>query len=103
VTLAFAVTSCTKSKDAFSAISPSSEPAAQALASDPPYACTLIIGIYYPSQGHDHLTEKDSTDFAYNSDPPTSAPVQQEVTDVGGGKLTALIKDADDNVIGLMQ
>lgn len=31
------------------------------------------------------------------------ALVQQEVTDVGGGKLLVLIRDADDNVIGLMQ
>ena len=28
---------------------------------------------------------------------------QQEVKDVGGGKLTATIKDADGNLIGLMQ
>ena len=31
------------------------------------------------------------------------AEVQQEVKDVGGGKLTALVKDADGNVIGLIQ
>ena len=31
------------------------------------------------------------------------AQVQQEVKDVGGGKLTATIKDADGNLIGLMQ
>jgi predicted enzyme related to lactoylglutathione lyase len=28
---------------------------------------------------------------------------QQEAKDVGGGKLTALVKDADGNLIGLMQ
>jgi predicted enzyme related to lactoylglutathione lyase len=28
---------------------------------------------------------------------------QQEVTDVGGGKLTATVKDTDGNVIGLVQ
>lgn len=27
----------------------------------------------------------------------------QDVTDVGGGKLIASVKDADDNVIGLLQ
>ena len=31
------------------------------------------------------------------------AQAQQEVTDVGGGKLIASIKDADSNIIGLMQ
>jgi predicted enzyme related to lactoylglutathione lyase len=31
------------------------------------------------------------------------ADVQQEVKDVGGGKLIASVKDADGNVIGLMQ
>jgi predicted enzyme related to lactoylglutathione lyase len=31
------------------------------------------------------------------------ADVQQEVKDVGGGKLIATVKDADGNVIGLIQ
>lgn len=31
------------------------------------------------------------------------AQAQQAVTDVGGGKLTALVKDADGNILGLMQ
>jgi predicted enzyme related to lactoylglutathione lyase len=31
------------------------------------------------------------------------AQVQQEVKDVGGGKLTASVKDADNNIIGLLQ
>jgi predicted enzyme related to lactoylglutathione lyase len=31
------------------------------------------------------------------------ASVQQEVQDVGGGMLTASVKDADNNSIGLMQ
>lgn len=31
------------------------------------------------------------------------AQTQQEVKDVGGGKLTASVKDADGNVIGLIQ
>jgi predicted enzyme related to lactoylglutathione lyase len=31
------------------------------------------------------------------------ADAQQEVKDVGGGKLIASVKDADGNVIGLMQ
>jgi predicted enzyme related to lactoylglutathione lyase len=31
------------------------------------------------------------------------AEVQQEVRDVGGGRLIASVKDADDNVIGLIQ
>ncbi len=31
------------------------------------------------------------------------AQVQQEVRDVGGGKLIATVKDADGNIIGLIQ
>ena len=31
------------------------------------------------------------------------AHVQQEVRDVGGGKLIASVKDADSNIIGLLQ
>src|SRR6266852_5818077 len=31
------------------------------------------------------------------------AHTQQEVTDVGGGKLIAWVKDADGNIIGLLQ
>lgn len=31
------------------------------------------------------------------------AQTQQEIKDVGGGKLTASAKDADGNVIGLIQ
>jgi len=31
------------------------------------------------------------------------AQVQQEVSDVGGGKLVASVKDADGNVTGLIQ
>ncbi|HEV2357618.1 MAG TPA: VOC family protein [bacterium] len=31
------------------------------------------------------------------------AQLQQPVKDVGGGKLTAWVKDADGNIIGLMQ
>jgi predicted enzyme related to lactoylglutathione lyase len=31
------------------------------------------------------------------------AQIQQEVKDVGGGKLIASVKDADSNIIGLIQ
>jgi predicted enzyme related to lactoylglutathione lyase len=31
------------------------------------------------------------------------AQAQQEVKDVGGGKLIASVKDADNNIIGLIQ
>ncbi|WP_330253664.1 hypothetical protein OG874_03410 [Nocardia sp. NBC_00565] len=31
------------------------------------------------------------------------AEVVQQPTDVGGGKLIAMFKDADDNIVGLMQ
>ena len=33
----------------------------------------------------------------------TGAQVQQEVKDVGGGRLIAVVKDADGNIIGLLQ
>jgi predicted enzyme related to lactoylglutathione lyase len=31
------------------------------------------------------------------------AQMQQEVKDVGGGKLTAIVRDEDNNVVGLVQ
>jgi predicted enzyme related to lactoylglutathione lyase len=33
----------------------------------------------------------------------TGTQLQQEVKDVGGGKLVAVVKDADGNIIGLIQ
>ncbi|GAA4062036.1 VOC family protein [Nonomuraea soli] len=33
----------------------------------------------------------------------TGAVLRQDITDVGGGKLTALVTDADGNVVGLTQ
>jgi predicted enzyme related to lactoylglutathione lyase len=33
----------------------------------------------------------------------TGAETQQDVTDVGGGKLIAIVKDPDGNLIGLVQ
>jgi hypothetical protein len=33
----------------------------------------------------------------------SGAQARQEVRDVGGGKLTATVTDADNNVIGLVQ
>jgi hypothetical protein len=73
--LASVADGCAKSRGIASpSVTVSSVPAAQALASDPPYAYTLVIGMSYPSQGHDHIADTASTDFAYNSDPPTSGP-----------------------------
>jgi predicted enzyme related to lactoylglutathione lyase len=31
------------------------------------------------------------------------AQVQQEIKDVGGGRLIAIVRDADGNIIGLIQ
>jgi predicted enzyme related to lactoylglutathione lyase len=31
------------------------------------------------------------------------AQIQQDIKDVGGGKLTAIVRDADGNIIGLIQ
>ena len=33
----------------------------------------------------------------------TGAHIQQQVTDVGGGRLIASVRDADGNIIGLLQ
>jgi len=33
----------------------------------------------------------------------SGATVQQEIKDVGGGKLIASVKDADGNIIGLLK
>lgn len=35
--------------------------------------------------------------------PWTGARTQRDITDAGGGKLVASLKDADGNVVGLIQ
>ncbi len=40
-----------------------------------------FLGTHYPSQGHKHFDAGESTDFAYNSDPPTSGPHKEAFND----------------------
>jgi hypothetical protein len=65
---------CAKSSSGDSSASPSSSGAAvSAVASTAPQTITLqFLGAHYPSQGHRHFDEGESTNFAYNSNPPTS-------------------------------
>ena len=68
---------CSKSGGGDASSSPSSSAAAPsaASASTAPQTITLqFLGTHYPSQGHRHFDEGESTKFAYNSDPPTSGP-----------------------------
>jgi Protein of unknown function (DUF3105) len=76
----FALSGCSKSQDVASAGS-SPSPAATvanvpAQTSAPPFA-----GTHYPSQGHRHFDEGESTNFKYNSDPPTSGPHKEMFSD----------------------
>ena len=50
--------------------------------------------------GYYHVTDIKSS---LQSLLDAGAQAQQEVKDVGGGKLIASVKDADGNIIGLMQ
>jgi len=45
---------------------------------------------------------RTSSRLCASSSPP-GAQTHQEVTDVGGGNLTATVKDADGNITGLIQ
>jgi hypothetical protein len=68
---------CAKSDQAANAsASPSGATQASAVsASAAPQTYTLkFFGTHYTSQGAKHFSEGESTDFAYNSDPPTSGP-----------------------------
>ena len=50
--------------------------------------------------GYWHVDDiKESLQLLLNA----GAQAQQEVQDVGGGKLIASVKDADNNIIGLIQ
>lgn len=50
--------------------------AAAVAASSHPFA-----GIFYPSQGHTHLSPGEPDDFVYNSNPPTSGPHREVFND----------------------
>jgi hypothetical protein len=73
---------CAKSHDAAAApvasnaTAAASATVAAAQTSAPPFA-----GTHYPSQGHKHFDEGESTDFAYNSNPPTSGPHKEIFND----------------------
>jgi len=61
---------------------------AAATAAAPPQTATAaaapapLLGKFYPSQGHTHLTPGESDDFVYNSNPPTSGPHRELFSDV---------------------
>jgi hypothetical protein len=70
--LAFALAGCAKSASQGQA-SPS-----PAVGATP---AVKFLGTHYPSQGHRHFSDTESTDFAYNTDPPTSGPHKELFTD----------------------
>jgi Protein of unknown function (DUF3105) len=61
---------CAKSSSDSAAASPAASVAAAA-----------FLGTHYPPQGHTHFAEGGSTDFKYNSDPPTSGPHKEVFND----------------------
>jgi hypothetical protein len=83
-----ALAGCTKSQDASGAPAASSAPPASSSASAPSALAAVaqtnaqpFAGTHYPSQGHKHFDEGESTDFKYNSDPPTSGPHKEMFND----------------------
>jgi hypothetical protein len=81
IVLALSASGCAKSAgDAGASTSPSSS--GQAAASASPQTVMLkFLGTHYPSQGHKHFDTGESTNFAYNSDPPTSGPHKEAFND----------------------
>ncbi|HZV80493.1 MAG TPA: DUF3105 domain-containing protein [Candidatus Binatus sp.] len=67
---------CAKNSD-----SATTQAAASVAPSTSPTVSVQFAGTHYPSQGHRHFDEGQSTAFAYNSDPPTSGPHKELFTD----------------------
>jgi predicted enzyme related to lactoylglutathione lyase len=77
---------------------------------DEPYYVGFRVGdqeVGLDPNGHRHgLTpylEVDDIKGSYQSLVAAGAQPQQQIKDVGGGKLIASLKDADGNIIGLTQ
>jgi len=79
--LLIALTGCAKSRDSAVASSPASSTVAAAASSTPQSSTPPFAGTHYPSQGHRHFDDGESTDFKYNSDPPTSGPHKEMFND----------------------
>ena len=77
----FSLTGCAKSHDSAIASSPASSPVAAAASATPQTSTPPFAGTHYPSQGHRHFDEGESTNFNYNSDPPTSGPHKEMFND----------------------
>jgi hypothetical protein len=61
---------------------PSSSPQASAAANASPQASMQpFLGTHFPAQGHKHFADGESTNFDYNSDPPTSGPHREIFND----------------------
>jgi hypothetical protein len=67
--------SCAKGSSGSTTAAPvASDAAPAATAAAAKVAAVAFLGTHYPAQGHKHFAEGESTNFAYNSDPPTSGP-----------------------------
>jgi len=75
-----ALAGCSKSQSD-SAVASSSAPTASAAVAAAQTTAPPFAGTHYPSQGHKHFDEGESTNFAYNSDPPTSGPHKEVFSD----------------------
>ena len=76
-----ALTGCAKSHDSAVASSPAGSAAVAAASATPKSSTAPFTGTHYPSQGHKHFDEGESTNFNYNSDPPTSGPHKEMFND----------------------
>jgi hypothetical protein len=76
-----ALAGCAKSHDDVAPAASSSAPAAMSMAGNAPTSAPPFAGTHYPSQGHRHFDEGESTNFDYNSNPPTSGPHKEIFND----------------------
>ena len=81
-----ALAGCAKAHDASAAPAVSSSVAAVASSAPAPSAVAQasapgFLGTHYPSQGHKHFAEGESTNFDYNSNPPTSGSHKEVFSD----------------------
>lgn len=103
-TVIYPVKDITQAKAVFTALL-GSEPYA-----DAPYYVGYKVGdqdIGLDPNGHQHGTtpyfEVDDIKKSLQSLRETGAQIVQETKDVGGGKLIAVVKDMDGNIIGLTE
>ncbi|MDQ6767982.1 MAG: DUF3105 domain-containing protein [Candidatus Eremiobacteraeota bacterium] len=77
-----ALAACANTRGASSpSASPLAAPQSTPLATPATAMPPGFVGTHYPTQGHTHLTPGEPDDFVYNSNPPTSGPHREILSD----------------------